>query len=427
MDGFTEKIGIERTKMGGGDKDPAYVIKENMFMKIALAVMGALLLLAIILAITVLDVKLARHSTVVEHAHTRHEQHLGHRDTIKHDMKMQEILQDEIQDLDMVADARVAMASLLHSYMKDVDKTLAKHHEVHKVTKADMQAHGDRFGHKAKFLMNKLFKEMQTERNKAQKLMQEVSSEIQKEEHDDEQEHEDYDKYMDEQGEHQGDSAGEEFHADDDEEAGDDSAESGHTDAAHEAEDPDAVKKQLVRFFEKFNMAKMLNLQEHTVGGWQKFWETDVVPKMESDDVDAAATAKDENEKKMLEMINAAGVKAFNKEEHGEVFDYFSDLLDAGKAMRHKAELEALEAAHKSKSKKEDELIAEIEKLGEKDVPLAWLWEDEKDPTFDQDEEYEKEGEAYEHEHEHDVDEEDATATDEPVKGTGTASGSASA
>ena len=41
---------------------------------------------------------------------------------------------------------------------------------------------------------------------------------------------------MDEQGEHQGDSAGEEFHADDDEEAGDDSAESGHTDAAHEAE-----------------------------------------------------------------------------------------------------------------------------------------------------------------------------------------------
>ena len=45
-----------------------------------------------------------------------------------------------------------------------------------------------------------------------------------------------YDKYMDEQGEHQGDSAGEEFHADDDEEAGDDSAESGHTDAAHEAE-----------------------------------------------------------------------------------------------------------------------------------------------------------------------------------------------
>merc|ERR1712072_239441 len=190
---------------------------------------------------------------------------------------------------------------------------------------------------------------------------------------------------MDEQGEHQGDSAGEEFHADDDEEAGDDSAESGHTDAAHEAEDPDAVKKQLVRFFEKFNMEKM------------------------------------------LEMINAAGVKAFNKEEHGEVFDYFSDLLDAGKAMRHRAELEALEAAHKSKSKKEDELIAEIEKLGEKDVPLAWLWEDEKDPTFDQDEEYEKEGEAYEHEHEHDVDEEDTPATDEPVKGTGTASGSASA
>ena len=44
-----------------------------------------------------------------------------------------------------------------------------------------------------------------------------------------------------------------------------------------------------------------------------------MVPKMESDDVDAAATAKDENEKKMLEMINAAGVKAFNKEEHGEV------------------------------------------------------------------------------------------------------------
>ena len=30
-----------------------------------------------------------------------------------------------------------------------------------------------------------------------------------------------------------------------------------------------------------------------------------------------------------------------------QVFDYFSDLLDAGKAMRHKAELEALEAAHK--------------------------------------------------------------------------------
>jgi hypothetical protein len=403
MDGFMAPMGIEKRKMGGGDKDPAYVIKENMFMKITLGVVAALVILAITLCFTVLDVRVARHDTVKEHAHLRHEQHHAHRDHIKKDMKLQEVLQDEIEDLGMIADARTTMASLLQSYKKDIEATMSKHHEVHRITKHEMEAHHDRFASKAKAVLNKVFHEMQQERNKAAKLQAELSGDIQKEEHEDETEHEEYDKYMDEHGEHQGDGDGEEYHADD--EAGDEEDDK----SEHETDDP---KAQLERFFKRWGEAKLLNLQEHTVGGWQKFWEVDVAPKQELEDADAAANAKTENEKKMHEMIGAAGIKPFNKEQHGEVYDYFEELLLAGKAMRHRAELDELMEHHSKKTKKEEEIIAALEKLGEKDVPLGWMFDDpsEKEPVFDQDEEYEKEDEAYQHEHEHDVDEEAAAA-----------------
>jgi hypothetical protein len=148
------------------------------------------------------------------------------------------------------------------------------------------------------------------------------------------------------------------------------------------------------------NEAKMLNIPESVIGEWQKYWDTEVTPKMEAEDADASAAAKVEFEKKMVEMIAAAGQKPHNKETHGEVSDYFQDLIESGKAMKHKAELDALNAAFHDNSKDHLTIVAEIEKLSEeKDVPLHWLWEDEKDPTFDQDEEYEKESGEYEHEH----------------------------
>lgn len=302
----------------------------------------------------------------------------------------------------MIADARSTMASLLQNYMKDVDKTLTKHTETHKA-KAEVAVHGERFGKNLKQLINALFKEAQKERDNAQKMMKDVSGDIQKESREDDEEHKEYTKYMDEMGENE-----KEYHADDDEDDDDnehehkEGGEDDHEDH-HDKDDPATVKKQLDHFFQKAAEAKMLNLQEHTVGEWQKFWETEVTPKMESDDADASAAAKTEFEKKMVEMITAAGMKPFHKETHGEVSDYFQDLLDAGKAMRHKAELDALTAAFKDGSKDHMTLVAEIEKLAEeKDVPLHWLWEDEKDPTFDQDEEYEKDSDEYEHEHEHD-------------------------
>merc|ERR1711871_574061 len=108
-------------------------------------------------------------------------------------------------------------------------------------------------------------------------------------------------------------------------------------------------------------------------------------------------------EKKMIEMIKAAGMKEYNKEQHGDVSDYFQELLDAGKALKHKEHLDGLAKHFHDGTMDHIKLIAEVEKTSEeKGIPLHWLWEDEKEPVFDQDDEYEKESGEYEHEHEHD-------------------------
>ena len=52
------------TKMGSGEKDPAYVIKQNLFMKITLGVVGVLLVLTVVLCFSVLEVKVQRRSSV---------------------------------------------------------------------------------------------------------------------------------------------------------------------------------------------------------------------------------------------------------------------------------------------------------------------------------------------------------------------------
>merc|ERR1712093_937904 len=105
-------------------------------------------------------------------------------------------------------------------------------------------------------------------------------------------------------------------------------------------------------------------------------------------------------------MIAKAGMKPFKKEEGRGIAEYFDELLNAGRAMRKRTELESIHAAFKSGAKDPVSVIADIEKLA--DGPLTWLWKSSDDPTvtFNEDDEYDKEEADYEHEHANDIDEE---------------------
>merc|ERR1712093_53045 len=384
-------ISINATKVGGGDKEKAYIVRQNAMLRIALCIiLGALFILGI-LAVTVLDVKVQRKSAGVAKMGKRQQEHWEHQDIIKKDLRLQEMLREEHNDAEMVKDARATMGALLKSYEKDIQKALSG-----SPAEKTVMGHHNKFATYLKKLIGQVYHASEREQKTAEQAMGQVASDIAREAKEDQSEEADYEKELedmgedvhaykivDEQGntempetlmpEHQGDEAHEEHH--------------------YEEQSAEEIQQQLERFWKKADAAAETYkaLSDHQLKDIHQFYQDNVMKTLEAEDPESIDKTKLELD--INTKLTSHGLPKWDesmKTKYPEVMDYVQEVIDHMHAKDMKPQLDKLREDIKSDTKTVMQGVAELEKLGiDGNVPLHWMWLEEQPVGFEEDEQYE--------------------------------------
>jgi hypothetical protein len=384
-------IGINATKVGGGDKEKAYVVRQNAMLRIALCIiLGALFILGI-LAVTVLDVKVQRKSATLAKMGKRQQEHWEHQDIIRKDLKLQEMLREEQNDAEMVKDARATMGSLLKSYEKDLLGALKGTPQEQTV-----MGHHSKFATYLKKLIGQVYHASDKELKTAQAAMGEVASDIAREAREDSAEEAEYEKELEDMGE--------DVHAYKivDENGNTEMPETHMPDGDHEAEhhshfeeqSAEEIQGQLERFWKKADAAAETykKLSDADLEEINKFYTENVMKTLEAEDPESID--KNKLEADVNAKLTSKGLPKWDdsmKTKYPEVMDYIQEVIDHMHAKAAKPKLDKLREDIKADTKTVMEGVAELEKLGiDGNVPLHWMWLEEQPVGFEEDEQYQQ-------------------------------------
>jgi len=402
-----ESLGIEKAPQRGRDSEAAYIVRQNAMLKATAFILGALLVLFLILSLTVLEVNVQRKSTLKAKIEMRHEQIGDHRDIVRKDLAVQNALQEEMNELQMVREARASLGALLGRYMEDMDQTMEAHAQGDIKLMKGVRVLHDRFAKHLKILMDHVYREVKKEQDQAQTEMKQVGDDIEKEASEEENEETKYEKDM--QDEPEKDEMEKET-----EEAsivpaaeGDDASVPPVSELAATGKDDvdmdTTIRRQLSNFFTKFHEAQSYRLEPAVYQDWTKFWDTEVVKMLEDSTTEEAGKARADLVEKMKKKIGEQ-IKLAYTEQQGPPQRFFEQVLDSNHALQPElmtalSDLEQkmnLPSAEKPTEKKHKplEIVAELEKIAEKHVklPLKWMWTDDKDelPEFNEEESYDQ-------------------------------------
>ena len=93
---------IHTTKIGAGDKERAYVVRQNFFLKIVLAVVLTIAGLAGILCRTTYEIHVQRRDSIQDSRDHRDEEHASHLRVIRLSTLLQQRLKDEVHDMKLL-------------------------------------------------------------------------------------------------------------------------------------------------------------------------------------------------------------------------------------------------------------------------------------------------------------------------------------
>merc|ERR1711871_816328 len=383
-----KSIGIEQTKVGGGDKERAYIVKQNAMLKVGLTVFFVLAIFGSVLCFTVLDVKVQRRGTVMARLHMRQEQHRGHTDIIKKNLKLQNVLLEEKNDVDMIRDARATVGSLLASYHDDVMKALVTNKKAQK----EVEKHNKNSAKFLKKIIDDLFKQAKKEQKSADIAMEQVGASIGIEEKEDEAEEHAFKDDMTAMGEDADELAAETPEPDaEDGVVPPDETGAGETDETAAQED---VETNLQRFFKKADAAaaEYKHLEDDALEKIKAFRDEAATRMGESEDMEKFNKTKLEADADAL--LTQHGLKKWSesKKIFPEVTDYIDDIVDHKGYRQHKAEIEALREGMRGGTMTANTVVAELEKIDASNpashIPLHWMWAEEADVGFEEDEAY---------------------------------------
>lgn len=397
-----QSIGFQSTKVGGGDKERAYIIKQNQFLRIGLVVAAVLVILASILCFTVLDVKVQRRSTVFSKLAQRRMEHREHVELIEKQVKLQSILREEVNDADMIRDARATIGNLMTSYHDDLLNVLAKHPTAQKA----VLGHNTKFQKFLKQLIDDLYKQARKEKAEAEAAMAQVGKNIAKEVGKDEEEEGEFKEEMTSLGE---DANELEQQAKDAEAEGKPLGLDGlplkesykpDTPPPPPGEDEDGpmetedVEKNVKRFYAKLqaNKERYGHLSDEQFNSMLAF-KRKMIEKM---DGEADKFNKDELEAEADRHFEAMNLPKWrlNKKDYPEVTDYVEELMWFFGYKKYADEVDKLFDDMKVGTLTAAQVLAALEKISMKPLdadlsfPLHWLWAEEAGLKFEEDEEY---------------------------------------
>ena len=111
---------LPTTKVGSNEKERAYVVRQNLCMKLILAVAAILLVLASLLFCSMYEVRVQRRGMVHEAKEHREEEHATHMRIMQLSMLLQQRLEDEVHDMSILTAYRAGLLKAVGQFQTSV-------------------------------------------------------------------------------------------------------------------------------------------------------------------------------------------------------------------------------------------------------------------------------------------------------------------
>jgi len=320
---------LPTTKVGAGDKERAYVIRQNVVLKALLIAASVLLGVSTLLCCTVYEVHVQRRVRVDDAREHREEEHTSHMRVMRLSMMLQQRLKDEVHDMKVLTTYRAWLLRAVGEYQQRVEDQVANCSDA----KGGLAKLGADFDKQIDGLIHRLWSDVVSEGRAAQGQLHNISSAIMGELKQEASEKAHFDELMRAEGEEP-----RPIHR-----AGEEDAHYGYGDHGdhHHVEDEDSSLGVALEAFHTrlLSNASALPLEEATLRRWGDAYEEAM-----------RALGDEEKEADMVrinarleELIGQAGAPPYKETqmeaEGGSELDYFTELLYRARLAPHRDEL----------------------------------------------------------------------------------------
>lgn len=203
------------TKTGPGDKQKAYIVRQNVFLKAMLGLLIFVGTLSTTLLLTMYEVRMQKRGAVHEAREHREEEHTSHMRVLRLSMMLQAHLKDEIHDERMLTQYRAWLMKSVGNYQSRVMmKACPTPANCTTGVVSGLSELGTDFDSEIDRLMKGLWEEVVQEGKKAQGSLHNITHALVAELRQDATEQGEYEKLMAEMGEHAGRFGYHEHHED---------------------------------------------------------------------------------------------------------------------------------------------------------------------------------------------------------------------
>jgi len=303
---------IHSTKTGAGDKERAYVMRQNVFLKGVLITLVLLATLLGTLTYTTYEVHVAKRGAIETATAHRAEEHGSHLRALHLSTLLQTRLKDEVHDMKVLTQYRAWLLRAVGDYQNQVAGTLEANCTASAALKQNLQELGLQFDNHIDSLLKRLWDDLVQEGKAAQTHLHNITAAIMSELKQEASQANEFEQLMHENGEHV---------AEPEEGEGDEHSSLGVA--------LEAFHKQLL------SNESVVHVGQATIDAWQKKY--DQTMNALSDDEEEADMER--INKSIRELLEQAKVPPYNEEQHASELDYLTDLLFKAKLAAYRDEL----------------------------------------------------------------------------------------
>jgi hypothetical protein len=179
--------GLATTKVGSGEKERAYVIKQNSVLKALLCLVVLSFLVLVVIFSTVFELKVARRGLIISEAVHHKKEHHDHEELIKTSLELQQALESQIEENSLVEEFRAFFDKAVGQSDDTIDKLFVDASQSTNggippqvITK--IKSHQRRFVKSVEIrlakIMNRFHKKAAEAREKVVRLAQQIGREI---------------------------------------------------------------------------------------------------------------------------------------------------------------------------------------------------------------------------------------------------------
>lgn len=386
------------TKVGAGDKERAYVLRQNCFLKLVLGVLCIFMGLSTAIVYTRYEVHVQRRNSIEGAKEHREEEHASHMRVMRLSMLLQRHLEDEVHDVAVLTTYRAWLMRAVGDYqLRVIERANCTEYPIF----CDgLRAEGTKFDTELERLLKLLWDDVVKEGKTAQKALHNITHAIVSELRQDDQEQGEYERVMADAGEdpghfgyhnheveyrggeeheehdghggHHGHHGNDPYHPyGDDADADDEHHHAGDAGHPHNEGDDDdeehlagALEALMSRLMH--NDSVVMGVSNATLDEWRQLHESALhALEDEEQEVDMPRI-----EKKISLALNAshAHVAAYNESEHGSRLDYLGEVIHKARLAPHRDELLDLIHRWQDGELRISEPLNRIEELIDEDV-----------------------------------------------------------